>query len=141
MKKIYIASGWFSKEQVIRLKEMEDVVQELNFDMYSPRKESIYKPGDDHKAIVRANVANLHKCNMVLASTEGKDMGTLFECGYAAAIHKPVVYYFPSDVTFNIMLADTAQAVIRSKADLFQYLEGYSRSDILGVQDFEGDME
>ena len=138
--KVYIASGWFNKEQVHALKEMEAALAELNYEVYSPRVESIFKPGMDHEKIVQDNLSALHHCDFVLASTEGKDMGTLFECGYASAIKKPVVYYYKGEGNFNIMLAATGEAVLTNRWDLFQYLEGKARGEEWD-KTFEGGME
>ena len=138
--KVYVASGWFSKEQVHALKEMEAALEELNYDMFSPRKECIFKEGMDHEAIVRANIDAIDDCDFMLASTEGKDMGTLFECGYAHSEGKPVVYYYKGEGVFNIMLAATGEAILTDKNMLFDYLEGKARGE-LWDNEFVGDME
>jgi len=62
----------------------------------------------------------IDECDIVIASTEGKDMGTLFECGYAFAKNKPVVYYAPNIHKFNLMLAKSARAVALTPDSLFR---------------------
>jgi len=140
--KIYCASGWFTPTQSIILGEIEDTLSQLEFDVYSPRKHSIYKPGDDHQKIVDENINAIHSADLVVASTEGKDMGTLWECGYAYCYGIPIVYYFPhTNMKFNIMLAGTALAVLTSVDDLYEFLSCYDFGPVPLPSDYEGEME
>ena len=120
--KVYLASGWWTDEQKDTLLCMEEICSELDISVYSPRKENLWKPGMDAYPIVRSNLTNIEACTIVLASTIGKDMGTLFECGYAYAKGVPIVYYHISGGAFNIMLAKTAAAVITVEHTLIEYL-------------------
>lgn len=145
MIKIYLASGWFNKAQIQRLNEMELAVSLFNFDVYNPRKESIYKPSTGMEGatdIVQANIDAIHDCDFMLISTEGKDMGTLYECGYADANKVPLVFYFPhKDMTFNIMLAAKARAVLTSYDELVEYLKIVADGGLTVDVPWQGAME
>ncbi len=128
--KVYIASGWFSREQVQVLKQIENTVALTAHAVYNPRKESIYKPAEgNHTGIVEQNISALREATVVVASTEGKDMGTLFECGYAAAIGVPIIYYYPHDSEFNIMLAATGM-VVKTPEELLDALQDLSKYEV-----------
>ena len=137
----YLASGWFNKDQVKVLKQMENVLALLDYvDVYSPRKESVYKPSEgNHADIVKENLKALHNVDVVVASTEGKDMGTLFECGYATAIGVPVIYYYPQYGDFNIMLAATGK-VVRTAEELITTMYEFRDTRTVTVNNYTGGM-
>jgi len=137
----YLASGWFNKDQVKVLKQMENVLALLDFvDVYSPRKESVYKPSEgNHTDIVKENLRALHNVDIVVASTEGKDMGTLFECGYAVAIDVPVIYYYPHCGDFNIMLATTGK-VVKTAEELLTTIHDFHTTRTITVNNYTGGM-
>ena len=55
----------------------------------------------------------------MFAVTNGKDMGTLFECGYAFANKIPLIYFAEGlDGQFNLMLARSAVAVFTDIKDV-----------------------
>jgi nucleoside 2-deoxyribosyltransferase len=137
---VYIAGGWFTPKQLKAVEEMESAVRNSGMYMYSPRTDCLWKPGMDEKLVVSENMDNIDECSFVLASTEGKDMGTLFECGYAYARGVPVVYYFKSEEKFNIMLAGTGEAVIQNQLDLNAYLEVVKKKGLLHVN-YDGPMQ
>lgn len=98
-------------------------------DFYSPKDNGVYKPGDDPKKIYDTNVHEIEQADIVVVSTEGKDMGTLFEAGYATALGIPVVYYWGSTGKFNLMLAGSAQAVFQDEMELYEYLDMCDREN------------
>lgn len=120
--KAYIASGWFTPAQEECLNEVLSVCKEAGIEVYSPRDDMEYKPGMNAGLVFDANCEQIRACDVVIASTEGKDMGTLWECGYAYAKNKRVVYYYPHTGKFNLMLAESATAVCDCKARLEVYL-------------------
>ena len=121
--KIYLAAGWFSPEQADIVEQLEKALVTLKFHVYSPRLHSMFNPAKNTgKEIVAENVKAIKECDFIVASTEGKDMGTLWECGYASALGIPVVYYYPHKNKFNLMLADSAHAVCDDMATLVLYL-------------------
>ena len=141
MKKVYICAGWFDTEQANIVTLLEHACADAGLDFFSPRLEVIYKPGMNHQAIVQTNMEAIQDCDFMLVSTAGKDMGTLFECGYAYAEKIPTVYYYPCDGKFNIMLAATARAVLQTEAQLHGYLEYIVKNDLDVDIPFEGEME
>lgn len=141
---IYIAGGWFTPESEKIVVDLENACKKSGVNAYSPRKHSIYSPSnnDSHK-IVMDNITNIVKSDLVVASTENKDMGTLWECGYAFGADIPVVYYFPHTYNFNIMLKETCLGVFSNLTDLMLYLRMANEVGVhqAVVPNFTGEME
>lgn len=142
--KVYIAGGWFSPKQEECVRQIEDTLSTSTlFDVYSPRKEMLYTPGADMnpKDVLDSNIIGLERANVVVASTEGKDMGTLFECGYAYSIGIPIVYYFKHHGKFNLMLSGSAKAVLTSLLQLQSYFALVSETGKLQDKEWKGQIE
>lgn len=108
--RVYVAGGWFSPEQEKALDELEKLVDEWFKYSFKPRHEA--NSGDhDLQEIFALDVEALRCSDLVIASTVGKDMGTLWECGYAAALGLPIIYYTPGIKTINLMLAKSGYVV------------------------------
>jgi len=109
--KIYLAAGWFSKEQEEARLEILTTLVKGKYDFYSPKEHGLFIPGEtDPKEVFDTNVSQIRNCDLIVASTEGKDMGTLFECGMAYVFKKPVIYYWRNADRFplNLMLSASA---------------------------------
>ena len=139
--KIYLAGGWFTDEQAKRIDEMESICDKYDIEYYSPRKHLLWKPGMDSLSVVNTNLLEISLCKFMVASTEGKDPGTLFECGAAHMMGIPIVYYYTGKGKFNIMLASTGRAVLTSYNQLESYMKEYSKKGVLRTIKYEGDME
>ena len=52
--------------------------------------------------------------------TDGKDMGTIWEAGYAFGINKPIIYFAETlgNGQFNLMLARSGNVVYQNMADI-----------------------
>lgn len=142
--KIYLAGGWFNEEQRAAMNEMRQACTLAGkaIEVYDPMNNGVYRPGDDPSVMVNENLLGIKNADMVLASTEGKDMGTLFECGYAKGIGIPVVYYYPRrEGKFNIMLSGTAMAVLTSPSALMQYLHNTAEYGMQILPVYKGEQE
>lgn len=113
--KVYLAGPFFNEEQVERINYLEDTLEKGFFDVFSPRQASHIKPGCSKEDMIKTfegNTTNIDKADFVLAVLDGKDTGTMFECGYAYAKNIPVLYFNetrPADVGPNLMLAMSTQ--------------------------------
>ncbi len=93
--KAYVSSGWFTDEQEDARQDILYAIDECGYDAYSPREDLLYVPGETKAADVFAeNIRMINECDIVIASTAGKDMGTIFECGVAYSVGVPIVYYW-----------------------------------------------
>ena len=126
--KAYIASGWFTDEQEEARQDLLEGCKQAGIEVYSPKEDMLYTPGMEAKEVFEENIIRIVNADFVLASTAGKDMGTLFECGAAYMCSVPIVYYYTGKGKFNLMLSESARIVIQNKANLFNYLSMSSRT-------------
>jgi len=127
---IYCAGGWFSAAQE---KALEEIKLALNgYNVFYPREDT--NPGFGWDAIFAKNMAIIDVCDYVIASTVEKDMGTLFECGYAYSKGKKIIYYSPGlKGDFNLMLAKSAHRVCTSFEELQEAaIEGFIKAPYKG---------
>jgi nucleoside 2-deoxyribosyltransferase len=123
--KAYIASGWFTPAQESARKSLLMACDAAGVKYYSPKDDMLYIPDGkvSSNEVFNTNLKKIDECNFILASTEGKDMGTVFECGYGFCISKPIIYYWLRPGPFNLMLAESANAVATSYFDLVYVLK------------------
>lgn len=125
---IYVASGWFTPEQDEARKEILRTLNAYQYEFFSPKEDNLAKPCMGQTtltSIFKINLEEIDNADMVVASTVGKDMGTIFECGYAYAKGIPIIYYAPGlEGPFNLMLAKSAHAVATTKRGLEELAKG-----------------
>lgn len=131
---VYGAGSWFTPKAKQCLDDMYEVIRESGLNIWSPKDECLCPPDADfntRKKVFDADVKAIDNCDLVIASTCDKDMGTLFESGYAFAKEIPVIYYaeLPKGSAFNLMLATSAIAVATSKDELYNILSYYKDND------------
>lgn len=131
--KIYFASPWFTPEQEEREERLKAKLRSLGFEVHSPKETAvcgaISDPGTRQK-IFDGNVFAIQDADIVFAVTDGKDMGTIWEAGYAygynerqkAVGYEPIkiVYYCETlgNGLFNLMLAQSGDIIITKFEDL-----------------------
>lgn len=119
----YFASPFFRPDQVEREERLKAHLRILGYRVFSP-KESCHlesTAGTDKQSDVFSDNINAIKSSAaVFAITDTKDMGTIWEAGYAFASGKPVVYFAETlgNNQFNLMLAQSGRAVFTSQNDI-----------------------
>lgn len=144
-KKIYLAGGWFDKEQEEEHTRIYETIKEA-FDVFNPRIEGEIKQQTSSDAmtdILIGNIEGIKNTDLVLVIYDRKDTGTIWEAGCAYANKKPILYYAETlgDKPFNLMLAKTGsfaktmtELVIKlCDENTFKFKDVYS--------DFKGDIE
>lgn len=132
---VYIAGGWFSLEQEKALDELESFVKKHFKQYFSPREHNNAK-GQKLEDIFQKNIQALDNADIIIASTIGKDMGTLWECGYAYARELQVIYYAPGIEKVNLMLAKSGR-VARSLKELWDILIDMDNVGYIADKDIE----
>ena len=90
----YLASPFFNDEQRERMALVLDTLRDRGYVVYAPFEHGIVAAEEDSDTIYKtfmSNVEAIQSSHRVLAITDGKDMGTIWEAGYAYGIGKPVV--------------------------------------------------
>jgi len=131
MKKIYLASGWFNPVQAEELTNLENIfdARSDHFDLASPRRIFVCPPNAPKEVQDETFTGNLHHietADFLLVNTRDKDIGTIWEAGYAFAFKKPIIYFcagLPEGAKFNLMLARSGIKVCTSFEQLEEYLD------------------
>ena len=123
----YLASPFFNDEQVERERRVRNTLRSVGFRVYAPIEHGIVSETNDKISIsetFKSNIDAIRDSSEIIAITDGKDMGTIWEAGYAFGIKKPIVYYAETlgDNPFNIMLAESGKGVVRNEDDLLNYI-------------------
>lgn len=123
-KKIYLAGGWFSPEQEEEHTRIYNLIKD-EYDVFNPKLASLVKPGSTQDSMTQTLLGNLdaiQNADIVLVITDRKDMGTIWEAGYAYANQKPIVYYAETlgNRSFNLMLAKTGSVAVNMIQLLFE---------------------
>ena len=130
MKKIYLASGWFNPVQAEELTQLEKICDDREWiDLASPRRIFVCPPGAPKSVQDETFSGNLHHiktADFLIVNTRDKDIGTIWEAGYAYANDVPIVYFcqgLPAGAKFNLMLARSGVKVCTSYDQLEEYLD------------------
>jgi len=124
----YIAAPWFTPEQMNLLELVKDTVVQLDVDIFSPKDENMYTPGETSAIdVLLGNCNAIESSDLIVVITNGKDVGTMWEAGYAFAIDRPIIYVWVDRLPgqkFNLMLAASG-AVAYSMIELDELLKNF----------------
>ena len=133
--KVYFASPWFNPDQAEREERVKGRLRELGFNVWSPKENCVCSPDaaeETRQRVFGDNIHNIKTCDILFAITDGKDMGTIWEAGFANGYNagmedsetfKPIiiVYYCETlgpNGQFNLMLAQSGNITITKFEDL-----------------------
>jgi len=147
-KKIYLASGWFNPMQAEELTRLEDICDTREWiDLASPRRIFVCPP-DAPKATqdetFDGNLHHIKTADFLIVNTRDKDIGTIWEAGFAHANNVPIVYFcqgLPAGAKFNLMLARSGAKVCTSYEQLEDYLDRCNAEGVLLNEPYDKDIE
>lgn len=131
--KVYFASPWFTPEQEEREERLKAKLRSLGFNVWSPKEEAVVgaiSSQEVRQKIFDGNCNAIESSDILFAVTDGKDMGTIWEAGYAYGYNKlndfvqsakiTIVYYCETlgNGKFNLMLAQSGDIIITKSEDL-----------------------
>lgn len=122
--KAYIAGPFFSPSQLAIIEAIKKELVQLGIEYFSPKDESMFKQGDEPKVILDLNLRAILMSDLVIAVTDDKDVGTMFECGYAHSHGIPILYVWlgrKDGQKFNLMLAASG-GVVHKVCDIGNYI-------------------
>lgn len=119
----YLASPFFNEDQIEREERIKSLLRTYGYKVYSPREHGVVGNLSDSIAIeetFNSNVEAINDSKKVLAITDRKDMGTIWEAGYAYGKGIPIVYYAETlgDNPFNIMLSESGIGIFTDDIQL-----------------------
>jgi len=126
--RIYLAAPWFSPEQEIIHNKVLRALDSTDHKTFAPRRELVVQPDDPEIIRRRAfsgNLEAIERSELIVAITDYKDIGTIWEAGYAYRCIKPILYYAETlgDRPFNLMLAQSGIGVVRDTVELLDILK------------------
>ena len=121
----YLASPFFKDSQIQREEAVKNALRNEGYTVYSPRENGILTPDATDEVrtkIFKENCEAIQKSHRILAITDEKDIGTIWEAGYAYGIGKEVVYYAETlgDNPFNVMLGKSGIGIFTKYKDLVE---------------------
>lgn len=119
----YLASPFFNEDQIEREERIKSLLRTYGYKVYSPREHGVVGNLSDSVAVqetFNSNVEAINDSKKVLAITDRKDMGTIWEAGYAYGKGIPIVYYAETlgDNPFNIMLSESGIGIFTDDIQL-----------------------
>ena len=97
MKKVYLASGWFNPTQAAELTRLEEICDSREWiDLASPRRIFVCPPNapkETQDATFDGNLHHINTANFLIVNTRDKDIGTIWEAGFAYASAVPIIYF------------------------------------------------
>ena len=121
----YLASPFFKDSQIRREDEVKNILRYNGYAVYSPKENGILTPDATDEVrtkIFKENCEAIQKSHRILAITDEKDIGTIWEAGYAYGIGKEVVYYAETlgNNPFNVMLGKSGIGIFTNHNDLIE---------------------
>lgn len=121
----YLASPFFKDSQIQREEAVKNLLRNEGYTVYSPRENGVLTPDATDEVrtkIFKENCEAIQKSHRILAITDEKDIGTIWEAGYAYGIGKEVVYYAETlgDNPFNVMLGKSGIGIFTKYNDLVE---------------------
>lgn len=115
-KKFYIASPFFNDEQRERERRICYELRSNGHKVFAPYEHGVLnKEASDKERtdIFNENVNAIEDADYILAITDGKDIGTIWEAGYAYAVGKKIIYYAETlnGNPFNVMLGKSGSGI------------------------------
>jgi nucleoside 2-deoxyribosyltransferase len=137
--KIYVAGPFFNQQQLDTLTAVEaELEKHDNIELFRPRDStaSAKKLNKDIGAgkdpsqetrhnVFLDNVNNIDDADLVVAIIDGRDIGTIFEIGYAYGINVPIITYTNEGFGMNLMLAESTLAHCKGLDQLGKAIEGF----------------
>ena len=146
--KVYLASGWFNPTQAEELTLLEKVCDDREWiDLASPRRIFVCPPDADKSVqddTFMGNLKEITEADFLIVNTRDKDIGTIWEAGFAFAHRKPIVYYcggLPEGAKFNLMLARSGAKVCTSIEEIEDYLDRCWEEKQLIVEPYDQEIE
>tara|TARA_R110001583_G_scaffold7985_21_gene39046 strand:+ start:11427 stop:11876 length:450 start_codon:yes stop_codon:yes gene_type:complete len=147
-KKIYLAAGWFNPTQAAELTTLEEICDSREWiDLASPRRIFVCPPNapkETQDATFDGNLHHIKTADFLIVNTRDKDIGTIWEAGYAYANEVPIVYFcqgLPAGAKFNLMLARSGVKVCTSFEELADYLDRVCEAGELVFEPYDQQIE
>ena len=113
---IYIAGPFFNPKQVAMISSIEECLADHGLKYYSPRQDGVLLDLSEEarqkskRDIYLKNVTMIEMCSKMIAVIDDRDIGTIWEMGFAKASGLQIVTISNESYGLNVMLAESVQA-------------------------------
>jgi len=146
--KIYAAGPFFSPSQLATMESIEHVLESFdNVDVFKPRNgaasaKKLNKEigagkdpsADTRRQVFRDNVDNIDDADLIVACIDDRDIGTIFEIGYACKAGVPIITFTNMGYGMNLMLAESTLAHCKGVGQLNEavgmFLAGFRNGNL-----------
>lgn len=142
---VYLGGPFFNEPQIQRVETVKNILTALGIRFFSPKDECMFKAGvTTPQQILDLNLRAIDNASLLIAITDDKDTGTMFEAGYCYAKGLPILYLWltgDKSQKFNLMLGASGH-VVRSFEELvttlgyFKEVGEFPVADVTGI-DYE----
>ena len=123
---IYLAGPFFKPHEVEAISKIEKELTDKEILFYSPRWEGVLITQSEEekqankKRIYDRNVEMISGASKVLAIIDDRDIGTIWEMGFATGLKIPVITISSQSYGLNVMLAESVQAHVLNINDAIE---------------------
>lgn len=128
----YIASGFFTPEQIEEIEFIKSELDKRGLTYFSPKDNCVcgnIALKEERQAVFKQNEEGIRNSSMMIVNTNNKDMGTLFESGCAYALGKKIIYVcfqLGKGGQLNLMLSESGVAACTTREEFIEALDGKS---------------
>lgn len=135
-KKIYCAGPFFNPQQLAAMEGIEGVLEKFDVELFKPRNgaASAKKLNKDigagkdpspqtRRQVFLDNVNNIDDADLLIALIDDRDIGTIFEIGYACKAGVPIITFTNQNYGMNLMLAESTLAHCKGLEQLAEAAE------------------
>jgi|TARA_Y100000034_G_scaffold95237_1_gene115558 nucleoside 2-deoxyribosyltransferase len=134
---IYLAGPFFNEKEVQKIKDVKKILEDAKYKVFSPMHECHLPPKaslKDRQKVFKQNIRAIKYSDKIVAITDGKDTGTMFEIGYSYAVGTPIVFLATElkGKKFNLMLAQAGIKVLQSLEELKEWVINPTYENYIG---------
>ena len=143
--KFYIAGPFFNDNQIKIIEQIKSILKNLEEKFYSPKDDGLYTPGGKITPLecFESNINEIKSSDAIIAITDGLDAGTMFECGAAYILGKPICYLWidHKNKKFNLMLSESSSAICYNFFDLVEAIVDFRETKKWPEVKIKGEIE
>lgn len=109
--KVYLAGPFFTLGQLWVVEQARNCLRDMGLSVFSPYHDVGPGPAEE---VVPDDIDGIRDCDLMLAIVDGKDVGTVFEVGYAHRDGKPAVVYVENEQAEDLKMMVGTGCFIRN---------------------------
>lgn len=107
--KVYLAGPFFTLAELWLVGQARRDLLAMGLDVFSPYHDVGIGSAED---VVEKDLEGVRDCDLLFAIGDGLDSGTIYEIGYARALHKPVVFYAENESSQDMKMMEGSNCSI-----------------------------